>query len=213
MYLTLGPERVREHSELTIPTMMIHEGIPGHHLQLAMAAGHPSLVRRQFDSAAHAEGWTTRLEDYMLDVGYMGDLTDEARFCAKREICRIGARVAIDLFFMTGERDYLDVGVDCDVSAEDPMDAAGALLTAVTGFSPERVIGELSWYSLERGYPLSYLAGNRAATRLEAELKAHNPDMDALERDRRFHTLYLESGNMPLSMLRRVFVHEGLLPA
>ncbi|MFT7625843.1 MAG: hypothetical protein ACI9WU_005034 [Myxococcota bacterium] len=214
VYLTLGPDRVAEHDELSIPTMMIHEGIPGHHLQLAHAASHPSVIRRQFDSAAHAEGWTTRLEDYMLDRGYMGELTDEGRFCAKREIARIGARVAIDCFFMTGDAGYLDVGVDCDVSAADPFEAAGALLSAVTGFSPERVLGELSWYSLERGYPLSYLAGNRAVAALEAELKASPTNtLDDLALEREFHRVYLKSGNMPLSMLRRVFVNEGLLPA
>ena len=34
-----------------------------------------------------------------------------------------------------------------------------------------------------------------------------------LEVDRKFHKVYLESGNMPVAWLRRVFVERGMLPA
>ncbi len=213
VYLTLTPELLPEHTELGIPMMMVHEGIPGHHLQLATAAAHPSPVRRLYDGAHHAEGWTTMLEDYMLDQGYLGELTDEARFSGKRDIARIGARVAIDLFFMTGDRRFLDVGVDCDTSSDDPFEAAGALLEAVTGFVPGRVQAELNWYSQERGYPLSYLTGNRLVWQLKADVaEAQKGRLEGLELDRAFHRVYLESGNMPVRWLWRVFRHEGLLP-
>lgn len=210
VYLTLSEELAAEHTELSIPGMMIHEGIPGHHLQLATAAMHPSVIRRHYDGAHHAEGWTTMLEDYMLDMGYMGELTDEARFQGKRDISRIGARVAIDLFFMTGEKEFLDVGIPCDLSSDDPFEAAGNLLVAVTGFVPERVQGELNWYSQERGYPLSYLTGNRLVWDLKRDV-GRESGLSGLDLDRRFHQLYLESGNMPVSFLRRVFRHQGLL--
>ncbi len=214
VYLTLSEELRDEHTELGIPGMMVHEGIPGHHLQLATAAGHASVVRRHVDAAEHAEGWTTMLEDYMLDLGYMGALEDEARFIGKRDISRIGARVAIDLFFMTGEKRYLDVGVQCDTSSDDPFVAAGNLLQAVTGFVPGRVQAELNWYSQERGYPLSYLTGNRMVWRMKTEIAtAQAGRFEGLELDRAFHRIFLESGNMPLTRLRRVFQHEGLLPA
>ena len=107
VYLTVSEDLLDEHTELSIPSMMIHEGIPGHHLQLATACNHPSVVRRHCDAMEHAEGWTTMLEDYMLNIGYMGDLTAEARFTGKRDIARIGARVAIDLYFMTGDKSIL----------------------------------------------------------------------------------------------------------
>lgn len=203
VYLTLREELLDEHTELGIPSMMIHEGIPGHHLQLATASMHPSVIRRHVDAMEHAEGWTTMLEDYMLDQGYMGELTDEARFVGKREINRIGARVAIDLFFMTGEKDFLDVGVDCDLSPDDPFLAAGNLLQAATGFVPARTQAELNWYSQERGYPLCYLTGNRLVWGLQREIGP--------EREHEFHRLYLESGNMPVSFLRRVLAERGLV--
>lgn len=212
VYLTLSEELLDEHTELEIPLMMIHEGIPGHHLQLATAAIHPSVIRRHVDNMVHGEGWTTMLEDYMLDQGYMGDLTDEARFCGKRDLSRLGARVAIDLFFMTGDRRFLDVGVDCDLSSPDPFVAAGNLLQTVTGFVPGRVQAELNWYSQERGYPLSYLTGNALVWEMKNQIiEAQSGRLEGLELDKRFHEIYLKSGNMPLNFLRRVFQHEGLL--
>ncbi len=211
VYLTLTEELRDEHTELGIPLMMIHEGIPGHHLQLATASLHESVVRRHALANEHAEGWTTMLEDYMLDQGYVGDLTDEARFCGKLDLSRIGARVVIDLFFMTGDRDYLDVGVDCDIADPDPFVAAGNLLEKVTGFVPGRVQAELNWYSQERGYPMCYLTGNHLVWQLKADMAAHRPDLDARALDRLFHKTYLQAGNMPLSYLRRVFAHQQLI--
>lgn len=212
VYLTLSEELRDEHTELSIPNMMIHEGIPGHHLQLATASMHPSVVRRHVSANEHAEGWTTMLEDYMLDIGYAGELADECRFIGKLDINRIGARVAIDLFFMTGERGFLDVGVACDLSSSDPFEAAGNLLAAVTGFVPGRVQAELNWYSHERGYPLSYLTGNRLVWQLKRDMQeAQRGKLDGLDLDRTFHRLYLESGNMPLSFLRRLFAHAGMI--
>jgi len=220
IFLTLSEELLDEHTELTIPVMMIHEGIPGHHLQLSTAAQHPSWIRRHVSANDHAEGWTTMLEDYMLDLGYMADLADEARFCTKRDLSRIGARVAIDLFFMTGERDYLDVGLGLERGQSDPFAAAGELLASVTGFTPGRVHAELSWYSFERGYPLSYLTGYRLVERLRADVHAaqrarglgqDRGDLDADRVDRLFFERYLRSGNMPLSFLRRLFREEGLV--
>jgi len=212
VYLTLSEELLDEHTQLSIPSMMIHEGIPGHHLQLATACNHPSIVRRHFDALEHAEGWTTMLEDYMLDIGYMGELTEEARFIAKRDISRIGARVAIDLYFMTGDRQYLDVGVKVDLSSEDPFVNAGKLLQKVTGFVAGRVEAELNWYSQERGYPLCYLTGNQLVWKLKTDLaKTQQGTLEGLDLDKAFHTIYLQSGNMPVTFLRRIFEHEKML--
>ena len=214
VYLTLSKELMDEHTALSIPVMMIHEGIPGHHLQLATAAINKSVVRRHMWNAVHGEGWTTMLEDYMLDLGFMGELTDESRFIGKRDLARIGARVAIDLYFMTGEKRFLDVGIECDLSSDDPFVAAGNLLKAVTGFTDGRVQAELNWYSSERGYPLCYLTGNHLVWKLKKELeRAQAGKLEELALDREFHRVFLEAGNMPLPFLRRVLEHEGLLPA
>ena len=209
VYLTVSEELMDEHTELGIPVMMVHEGIPGHHLQLATAAMHPSIVRRTFAASEHAEGWTTMLEDYMLDQGLMGDLEDEARFVTKLDISRIGARVGIDLYFMTGEKRFLDIGYELEFDDDDPFANAARLLVAATGFTPGRAQAELNWYSQERGYPLSYLVGNHLVWQLKRDYEeALGDGVPALQRDTDFHRIFLESGCMPVSMLRGVYEHE-----
>lgn len=222
VYLTLKEDQLAEHTELGIPVMMIHEGIPGHHLQFATAAHHSSFIRRIFSANEHAEGWTTMLEDYMLDVGYISDeLVDEVRFIAKREMSRLVARVGIDLYFMTGNCDYLNVGLDLgfDTSSEkesgysdDVFENAAKLLKTATGFTDGRVQAELNWYSSEQSYPLSYLTGNRLVWQLKQDIQSLNKkELSPLELDQAFHKVYLESGCMPVENLRSVFQHEGFL--
>ena len=211
VYLTLSEALLAEHNELSIPIMMIHEGIPGHHLQLSCAAGHPKLIRRVCDAMDLAEGWTTMLEDYMLDQGYAGDLTDEVRFMAKREICRLAARVGIDLFFMTGDPTYLQLDGFEPPESDDPFVRAGALLQSVTGFVDARVQAELNWYSRERGYPLSYLTGNHLIWSLKRDFEDRHGIGHAT--DRLFHETILSSGNVPIHLLRTEFVQHNLINA
>jgi uncharacterized protein (DUF885 family) len=219
VYLTLKEDQLAEHTKLGIPVMMIHEGIPGHHLQFASAAHHPSFVRRIFSANEHAEGWTTMLEDFMLDVGYIdADLVDEVRFIAKREMSRLVARVGIDLYFMTGERDYLNVGLDLGFEksgySENVFDNAAKLLKTATGFTDGRVQAELNWYSTEQSYPLSYLTGNRMVWKIKQEIQTENiKSLSELELNQDFHSVYLESGCMPVNNLRSVFVNKGYLSA
>lgn len=213
VYLTLKEAELDEHTHLGIPVMMIHEGIPGHHLQFASAALQPSLIRRIFSACEHAEGWTTMLEDYMLDIGYVDDdILDEVRFIAKREISRLVARVGIDLYFMSGDKQFLDVGLALDFNSDDPFENAALLLKTATGFTDGRVQAELNWYSTEQGYPLSYLTGNRMVWELKDDIVAANKKLlPKDELDKEFHRIYLQSGCMPVTLLRDVYRHEGLL--
>ena len=213
VHLTIKPDELDEHNHLSICMMMIHEGIPGHHLQFASAVRQPSLVRKVFDALEHAEGWTTMLEDYMLDNGCVdADIADEVRFITKRDISRLVARVGIDLYFMTGDKHYLDVGLDLDFDSPDPFENAARLLKAATGFTDGRVQAELNWYSREQSYPLSYLTGNRMVWELKHDLVAGNPKgLSTVDLDREFHRIYLQSGCMPVASLRDVFRHEGFL--
>ena len=213
VHLTIKENELDEHTRLGICTMMIHEGIPGHHLQFASAVQQPSLVRKMFNANEHAEGWTTMLEDYMLDAGYVdSDIKDEVRFVAKRDISRLVARVGIDLYFMIGDKHYLDVGLDLVFDSDDPFENAALLLKTATGFTDGRVQAELNWYSTEQCYPLSYLTGNRMVWEMKNDLlDANLKQLSIDELDREFHRIYLQSGCMPVASLREVFRHEGFL--
>ncbi|MFV8817335.1 DUF885 family protein [Haliea sp. E17] len=213
VHLTLKADELAEHTHLGIPMMMVHEGIPGHHLQFACASLQDSVIRRLFSANDHAEGWTTMLEDYMLDNGYVDDaIIDEVRFVTKRDIARLVARVGIDLYFMSGDSHFLDVGLDLEFTSQAPFENAAKLLKAATGFTDGRVQSELNWYSKEHGYPLSYLTGNRLVWELKNDIiEANRRELEAADLDREFHRVYLQSGCMPVTVLREVYRHEGLL--
>ena len=105
---------------------------------------------------------------------------------------------------MSGDLSYLDIGIAGELNSEDPFDNAGQLLKEVTGFTDDRVQGELNWYSQERGYPLCYLTGNHLVWQLKEDFKnkfqASYKNEQELDLD--FHTQFLSAGNMPVSLLR-----------
>ncbi len=71
------PEQVesylREDNDRMLVTLVIHEAVPGHYLQLAYANRSPSFVRAAFSSGVFAEGWAVYVTQVMMDLGYAAD--------------------------------------------------------------------------------------------------------------------------------------------
>jgi uncharacterized protein (DUF885 family) len=66
---------LEEYNRSMIQILTIHEGYPGHYVQLEYANRYPSLIRRVLWSGVFAEGWAVYTEQMMLDQGYgHGDL-------------------------------------------------------------------------------------------------------------------------------------------
>jgi uncharacterized protein (DUF885 family) len=74
---SLGPDAVasylREENDASLRVLCIHEGIPGHYLQLAAANRCTSLARTVFADGMFAEGWAVYVTQVMLDAGYARD--------------------------------------------------------------------------------------------------------------------------------------------
>jgi uncharacterized protein (DUF885 family) len=72
-----GPEAVasylREENDSALRILSIHEGIPGHYLQLAASNRCPSLARTVFTDGVFAEGWAVYVTQVMYDAGYAAD--------------------------------------------------------------------------------------------------------------------------------------------
>ncbi|MFN8620701.1 MAG: DUF885 domain-containing protein [Chloroflexota bacterium] len=71
------PEQIesymREDNDRGLVLLAIHEGVPGHYLQLARSNHSPSLVRTIFSNGMFAEGWAVYVEQVLLDLGYDAD--------------------------------------------------------------------------------------------------------------------------------------------
>lgn len=212
VYVTIDEGRSKDQNSLMITNTMIHEGIPGHHLQLAMAGENESVVRKLAEYNVHAEGWTTYLEQFMTDNGFISkDIKEEYELIALADFSRLGVRVAIDLFFMTGDENYINVISDFEIKGESMFDKAKCLLQRATGFTDARCEGELNWYSKERGYPMCYLLGNIMTNNLKNEIIKSNPNLSFREASKLFHKTYLEEGVMPHGFLREVLINKGLI--
>jgi len=63
---------LEEYNDHMLDILTIHEGYPGHAVQLQYANGNPSLIRKVLSSGAYVEGWAVYTEQMMVDQGYGG---------------------------------------------------------------------------------------------------------------------------------------------
>lgn len=64
---------MREDNDRMLRLLCIHEGVPGHYLQLAASNASGSLIRSVFADGMFAEGWAVYVEQVMMDSGYGAD--------------------------------------------------------------------------------------------------------------------------------------------
>jgi len=62
---------LREYNILSIQDLTIHEGVPGHYLQIALSNRYPSALRSVLWSGPMVEGWAVYAERMMIDEGYL----------------------------------------------------------------------------------------------------------------------------------------------
>lgn len=64
---------LREDNDRMLRLLCIHEGVPGHYLQLAWSNRSTSLTRSIFSNGMFAEGWAVYVTQVMMDLGYGSD--------------------------------------------------------------------------------------------------------------------------------------------
>ncbi|GHD64577.1 hypothetical protein GCM10007164_00450 [Luteimonas padinae] len=62
---------LREYNKRMIHVLSIHEAMPGHYLEGAHSANHPSTLRAALRSGPFAEGWAVYTERVVADAGYL----------------------------------------------------------------------------------------------------------------------------------------------
>lgn len=139
-----------------------HEGVPGHHLQLAQwTYVADSLSRYQVSLgqvSANVEGWALYAERLMDELGY---LTDPGRRIGYLDAQRMRAiRVVIDIGMHLG----LTVPPDAPMGAGEQWtpDLAQAFFAANSGRSPAFIDSEITRYLGWPGQAISYKLGEKA---------------------------------------------------
>jgi uncharacterized protein (DUF885 family) len=170
-----------------LPALVAHEGVPGHHLQIAIAqetAGLPTFRRLSTGCTAYVEGWalyTERLADelglYRSDAERIGMLEAQAWRAV---------RLVVD----TGIHTF---GWDRDRAIRFFVDQAG-------GAEAEAAV-EIDRYITWPGQALAYKTGQREIEELRRQATSRLGSSFDL---RRFHDEILRHGPVPLHTLRGI---------
>jgi uncharacterized protein (DUF885 family) len=168
-------------------TLAVHEGVPGHHFQMALAQeqeGGPTF-RKVLPFTAYGEGWAlyaewlgTELGIYKDDpFGDLGRLRDE-KFRALRLV--------------------VDTGIHYERWTREQ---AIAYMQEKSGMPESEVVTEVERYIVEPGQACAYKVGMlRIRAARERAQRALGPRFDA-EAEKAFHDVVLGGGSVPLEIL------------
>ena len=178
---------LRGHPRVKIPIMAVHEGYPGHHVQLTRANAVNSLPRKLGGRLANllVEGWAFYCEELMEAEGFLSDPRGRLMRLAEQlwRACRI----------------VLDVGLHCRGMG---FDAAVALLVETARLEPPNARAEVQRYSQSPTQPMSYLLGKREILRLAADYRAREVAAGRTFALKPFHDALLGCGSLPPRLLR-----------
>lgn len=164
--------------------LAFHEGVPGHHLQIMLAAENDSIsdLRRDSGVTAFVEGWGLYAERLGLDVGLYDDPYQRFGMWSYQiwRACRLVVDTGMHALGWSRER---SIGFMADN----------------TGMTVEAVTAEIDRHITEPGQGLAYTMGNLEISNLRTEAEERlGADFDV----RAFHGAVLRNGPLPLSLLR-----------
>lgn len=95
---------LREQNDRMLSLLSIHEGVPGHYLQLTRANECPSLARAVFASGTFIEGWAVYVTQVMINLGFKAD-DDALQLTNLKYYLRAVTNALMDISIHAGEMD------------------------------------------------------------------------------------------------------------
>lgn len=182
---TLSPEekaeRLQGHNSTKVPIIALHEGYPGHHLQLCWANQTNSRIRRECDSTVFAEGWALYCEEMMKEQGFYTD--DRMVLSQLNDVQWRAARVILDVSLHTGSMSF---------------DEAVSFLMEKARLERLNAEAEVKRYIYTPTQPMSYLVGKHEVLRMREDFFHKHPAASL----RDFHDRLLAQGTLPISVVR-----------
>jgi uncharacterized protein (DUF885 family) len=181
----INQKDTRDNPRWTLPTLMYHEGAPGHHFQLSAAQliENVPFLRKVSPFAAYAEGWGLYSERIAAeDMGmYLDDPLGDL------------GRLQAEMF--RAVRLVVDTGMHAKRWSRE---RAIEYMLSKTGMTEAEVTREIERYVVWPGQATAYKVGQLSMLRLRA--MAENQLGDAFD-IREFHEMILMNGAMPLEIL------------
>ena len=170
----------------TMPTLAYHEGVPGHHFQIATAQElkHVPQFRKMVPFTAYQEGWAL----------YSEWLAKQAGWYDKDPFGDLG-RLQGELF--RAVRLVVDTGIHAQRWTREQ---AIAYMLEKTGMGEKEVTAEIERYIVSPGQACAYKVGMLKIQELRG--KAHQELADKWD-EREFHDVVLKNGALPLEILEQ----------
>jgi uncharacterized protein (DUF885 family) len=188
------PEGVESFDTWRETTTVYHEGVPGHHLQVAQA----TYIRETLNdwrrlaswTSGHGEGWALYAERLMDELGYL--VTPAERLGMLDGQRMRAARVVLDIGVHLGKPKLDGTGVwDFDYALE--------FMSKNVNMSPEFVRFEVTRYFGWPGQAPSYKIGQRIWEQIRDDYQARKgPEFDM----KKFHSTALNLGGLGLDALK-----------
>ncbi len=175
-------QQLKDHCLWGLPVVALHEGYPGHHLQLCHSNRVDSLVRKQFGTSVFAEGWALYCEEMMYEAGFYTD-TCMRLFQLKDTLWR-ACRVVIDVGLHTR-------GMSFDEAVDMLVDTARLERT--------NAVKEVQRYTSSPTQPMSYAMGKREILQLREDYERAKGSGFELKA---FHDELLGFGTIPVALVR-----------
>jgi hypothetical protein len=175
-------ESWRPHCRAELPSTALHEGIPGHHLQMSTGNQLPSVPRRVLSTPAAREGWALYCESLMAEMGFLDSAAE--RFFQAHHLLWRAIRVILDVSLHTK-------GMS--------MEEAAARLRDELGFEPHVAEAEAKRYCAYPTYQLCYAVGRRDILSLREDVRRARSDEFSLSE---FHEELLQYGALPTALAR-----------
>ena len=141
---------LREYNAAALRSLAIHEGYPGHFVQLAHASRHPRLARRLLWSSAFAEGWAVYIERVAAMAGF-GDVA--YRVTQLKMAMRVAANALLDVSLHVNGMAEDEAKVLLQSAFQEEQEAAGKVTRGqvTAGQLCSYFVGGVEMWDLRRG--------------------------------------------------------------
>jgi uncharacterized protein (DUF885 family) len=182
---------LREYNIYSIQDLTIHEGVPGHYLQLALSNRYPSTLRAVLGSGPFIEGWGVYAEQMMISEGYL-------------DHDPLMKLINLKWYLRAVTNAMIDSAIHVDgMSRDDAMD-----LMIEGGFQEEREAA-LKWVraQLTSAQLSTYFVGYQEHIEMRAAVEKAWGDAFTL---RRYHDQALSYGSPPVKYVRALMLDKDI---
>ena len=182
---------LREYNVYSIRDLSIHEGVPGHYLQLSLSNRYPSALRSVLWSGPMVEGWAVYAERMMVDEGFGGDDPLQRLITLK--------------WYLRGVTNAI---IDSAIHVDGMTREQAMKLMIEGGFQEEReAAGKWVRAQLTSTQLSTYFVGYQEHMELRKAVQAAWGDEFTL---RRYHDQALSYGSPPVRFIRALMLDEPI---